>query len=177
MCRSGAMKRLNVLLSARPACGLKNFNWPASYASMSIASILPRNRRASALTCTRKLEREATHVARPQPHHFTGPQPATIGECQHRSRLQARRHGQDTLDLLRAQHRRQLLRLLEVPHLGRQIVATQRDAEQEPYPRHDPIAVADARTALDEMQLETPHLVRRCRVRRALKPGGEPLAA
>src|SRR5271157_5571663 len=44
MCRSGAMKRLNVFLSASPACVLKNFNWPALCASVSIASILPRNR-------------------------------------------------------------------------------------------------------------------------------------
>ncbi len=36
-------------------------------------------------------------VARPQPHHFTGPQPATIGERQHRSCPQACRHGEDTL--------------------------------------------------------------------------------
>jgi hypothetical protein len=42
------------------------------------------------------------------------------------SHLQAGRHGQDTLDLLGAQHRRQLLWFLEVPHLGCQIVATQR---------------------------------------------------
>ena len=54
--RSGAMKRLNMVLSASPACALKNLNWPASCASVSMASILPRNRRASRLTCTRKLE-------------------------------------------------------------------------------------------------------------------------
>jgi hypothetical protein len=36
----------------------------------------------------------------------------------------------------------------------RQIVATERDAEQEPHSGHDPIAIADARTALDEVQLE-----------------------
>jgi hypothetical protein len=66
----------------------------------------------------------AVDVARPQPHHLAGPQPATIGEGQHRSRLQARRYGENALDLLRAQHRRQLLRLLDVPDLGRQIVAT-----------------------------------------------------
>ena len=46
-------------------------------------------------------------------------QPAAIGEGQHRARLQARRHGENMLDLLRAQHRRQLLRLLDVPDLGR----------------------------------------------------------
>ena len=79
-------------------------------------------------------------------------------------------------DLLRAQHRRQLLRLLDVPDLGRQIVATQRDAEQEAHAGHDPIAVTDARTALDEIQLKSPHLVGRCRIGRAFEPGGEPLA-
>src|SRR5271167_2591696 len=69
------------------------------------------------------------------------------------------------------------LRLLDVPHLGRQIVATQRDAEQEAHPGHDPIAVTDARTALDEVELKTAHLVGRCRIGRAFEPGGEPLAA
>ena len=52
------------------------------------------------------------------PHHLARPQSATIGECQHRSRLQARRHDQNTLDLLRAQHWRQLLRFLDVPDLS-----------------------------------------------------------
>src|SRR5271166_1763031 len=61
MRRSGAMKRLNVVLSASPAWVLKNLNWPAWCASVSIASILPLKRRASRLTWTRKLEREATH--------------------------------------------------------------------------------------------------------------------
>src|SRR6516162_9734627 len=63
MRRSAAMKRLNVVFLASSAWVLKNVNWPLSCASMSIASILPRNRRASTLTCTRKLEREATHRA------------------------------------------------------------------------------------------------------------------
>src|SRR5215472_7436894 len=116
-------------------------------------------------------------VARPQPHHLARPQSATIGECQHRSRLQARRHAQNTLDLLRAEHWRQLLRFLDVPDLSRQIVATQRDAEQKPHPGHDPITVADARSALDEVQLETPHLVGRRCVGRTFQPRGEPLAA
>src|SRR5215467_6082571 len=52
------MKRLNVRLSASPAWVLKNVNRLAPWASVSIASILPRNRRASTLTCTRKSERE-----------------------------------------------------------------------------------------------------------------------
>jgi hypothetical protein len=42
-----------------------------------------------------------------------------------------------------------------VPNLGRQIVATERDAEQEPHPGHDPIAVADACPALDQLQLKS----------------------
>ena len=119
----------------------------------------------------------AVDVAGSQPHHFAGPQPATIRERQHRAGLEARRHGQNALDLLGAQHRRQLLRLLEMPDLGRQIVATQRDAEQEAHPGHDPVAVADAGAALDEVQLEAAHLVGRRRVGRAFEPGGEPLAA
>src|ERR1700730_5148166 len=118
----------------------------------------------------------AVDVTRPQPHHLAGPQPATIGQRKHRSRLQARRHGQDTLDLLRAQHRRQPLGLLDVPNLGRQIVATERDAEQEPHPGHDPIAVANARPALDQVQLKSAHHVGRCRIGRAFKPGSETLA-
>jgi hypothetical protein len=64
-----------------------------------------------------------------------------------------------------------------VPDLTRQIVATQRDAEQKPHPGHGPIAVADARPALDEVQLETPHLVGRRYIGRTLQPRGEPLAA
>ena len=78
---------------------------------------------------------------------------------------------------LTSQHRRRLLRLLDVPHLGRKIVATQRDAEQEPNPGHDPVTIADARTALDEMQLKATHILGCCRIRRALEPRGEPFAA
>src|SRR5215813_2191848 len=63
-----------------------------------------------------------------------------------------------------------------MPDLGCQIVATQRDAEQEPHPGHDPIAVADAGPALDQVQLKSAHLVGRCRIGRAFEPGGEPLA-
>src|SRR5271166_1143630 len=77
----------------------------------------------------------------------------------------------------RAQYWRKLLWLLDVPDLSRQIVATQRDAEQEAHPGHDPIAVADARAALDEVQLEAAHLVGRRCIGRAFEPGGEPLAA
>src|SRR5260370_15040699 len=40
----------------------------------------------------------------------------------------------------------------------------------------NPIAVADARTALDEVQLKSAYLVGRCRIGRAFEPCGEPLA-
>src|SRR5208337_1509991 len=73
--------------------------------------------------------------------------------------------------------RRQLLRLLHVPDLGRQIVAAQRDAEQEAHPGHDPVAVADAGAALDEVQLEAADLFGGRRLGRTFEPGGEPLAA
>src|SRR6201993_183603 len=89
MRRSGVMKRLNVLLSASSAWVLKKFSWPASCASMSIASILPRNRRASTLTCTRKLEREATHRALSS----ESPPPGTI-MCTRRA--PSVQHGRDT---------------------------------------------------------------------------------
>ena len=69
------------------------------------------------------------------------------------------------------------LRLLEMPDLGRQIVVTQRDAEQEAHSGHDPVAVADAGAALDEMRLESTHLVGHRCIGRTFEPGGEPLAA
>ena len=91
--------------------------------------------------------------------------------------LEVARHGQQPLGLLRAHHQRQLLRLLEVVDLGGEIVPPQRDAEQEPHPGHDPVAIADAQPALDQMQLEAADIVGRRGVGRALQEGGEPPAA
>jgi hypothetical protein len=68
------------------------------------------------------------------------------------------------------------LGLVDVPDFSRQIVATERDTQQKPHPGHDPNAVADAHTALDEIQLKSAHLVGRCRIGRAFEPGCEPLA-
>jgi hypothetical protein len=42
-------------------------------------------------------------------------------------------------------------------------------------PGHDPIAITDGRIALDEVELETAHLIGCCRIRRAFEPSGEPL--
>ena len=52
----------------------------------------------------------------------------------------------------------------------------QRHAQQEPDPGHDPVAIADAGSALDQMQLEQANIVGRCRVGRALQVGRKSLA-
>jgi len=52
-----------------------------------------------------------------------------------------------------------------------QIVATQRDAEQEAHTSHDPITVADAGAPLDEVQLEALHLIGRRGIGRAFDTG------
>jgi hypothetical protein len=66
---------------------------------------------------------------------------------------------------------------LHVPDLGRQIVTPHRDAEQETHSGHDPVAIANARAALDQVQLEAPYVFGGRRIGRALEPRGETLAA
>src|SRR5215831_13945068 len=61
--------------------------------------------------------------------------------------------------LLGAHGKRQLLLLLEVVDLGRQIMPPQGDAEQELHPGHDPVAITDAQTRFDQMQLEAANVV------------------
>src|SRR5262245_47819920 len=65
----------------------------------------------------------------------------------------------------------------EVVHLGGEIVPPQRDAEQKPHPRHDPVAIADAQPALDQVQLEAADVVSCRRVGRALQERGQAPAA
>jgi hypothetical protein len=64
-----------------------------------------------------------------------------------------------------------------VVDLGGQIVPPQRDVEQKPHPGHDPVAIADAQPALDQMQLEAADDVGARRVGRPAEKCGEPLAA
>src|SRR5215467_3982351 len=71
--------------------------------------------------------------------------------------------------LLGAHGKRQLLLLLEVVDLGRQIMPPQGDAEQELHPGHDPVAITDAQTRFDQMQLEAANVVGGGRVGRALQ--------
>src|SRR5205823_10345518 len=53
----------------------------------------------------------------------------------------------------------------------------QRDAGQKPHPRHDPVAIADAQPALDQVQLEAADVVSCRRVGRASQERGEAPAA
>ena len=63
------------------------------------------------------------------------------------------------------------------PARSRTISPPQRDAEQKPHPRHDPVAIADAQPALDQVQLEAADVVSCRRVRRAPQERGEAPAA
>src|SRR5208283_1732639 len=94
--------------------------------------------------------------------------PATIAECKHNPDLQAARHGEQPLGFVAAQDKRQVLRLLDVIDLGGKIVPPQRHAQKELHPAHDAVAIADARPALSQIQLEAADIVRGGRVWRAL---------
>jgi hypothetical protein len=59
----------------------------------------------------------------------------------------------------------------------REILPPQRDAEQEPYPGHDAVAIADAEAGFDQVQLEAAYFVGGGRVGRALQERREQLAA
>src|SRR5215472_15106758 len=119
----------------------------------------------------------AVDVAGTQPNDLARAPPAAVAERQHDVHLEIARHGEQPLGLLRAHHQRQLLRLLEVVHLGGEIVPPQRDAKQKPHPRHDPVAIADAQPALDQVQLEAADVVSCRRVGRAPQERGEAPAA
>src|SRR5215468_757129 len=85
----------------------------------------------------------AVNVADRQPRHLAGPEPAAVADRQHRPGLQARRHRENALDLVWAQHDRHLLRLLDVVDLGREIVPPQCHFQEELHAGHDPVAIAD----------------------------------
>jgi len=79
--------------------------------------------------------------------------------------LQAAGHDEQPLGLLPAHGEGKLLRLFEVVDLGCEIVPPQRDAELEPHPGHDPVAIAYAEAGLGQMQLDTANVVGGRRVR------------
>ena len=93
----------------------------------------------------------AVDVAGPEPDHLSSAEAATVAKAQQHADLEATCHGQQALGLVRAHHQRDLLRLFDVIDLGGKIQAPERHAEQEPEPSHDPVAIADARSRLDQM--------------------------
>ena len=76
-----------------------------------------------------------------------------------------------------AHHLRNRLGLAEMIDLGCKVQPPQRHAQQELHPGHDAVAIADADSALGQVQLEAADIIRRCRIRRALEKCSEPLAA
>ena len=108
---------------------------------------------------------------------LTGTQTAAIAEREHDADLEIAGHGKEPIGLVWAHGQRQLLRLLEVVDLGRQIVPPQRDAEQELHPGHDPVTIGYAEAGFDQMQLKAANVVGRRRVGAALEECREALAA
>src|ERR1700720_2600613 len=95
-----------------------------------------------------------------QSDHFAGAQAAAIAEAQHDAGLEARRDRPPATRLRRAYYLWDLLGLAKVIDLGRKIQPPQRHAHQELHPGHDAIAIADAYAALDQVQLESAHVIR-----------------
>ena len=77
-----------------------------------------------------------------------------MAETEQCADLKARGDGQQTPRLILAHHLRDLLRLADVINLGGKIQSPQRHTQQELQPGHDPIAVADARASLGQVQLK-----------------------
>jgi hypothetical protein len=61
--------------------------------------------------------------------------------------------------------------------LGRKVEAPQRHPEQEPQPGHDDVAIANARSRLSQVQLESADVLERGSLRRSLQECSEPFAA
>ena len=112
-----------------------------------------------------------------QPDHLARAQAAAIAETEQHAGLEAACDRQQAPRLVRAHHQRDLLRLTDVIDLGGKIQSPQRHAEQEPYPGHDTVAVADAHARLGQVQLEQADVLRCGGVRGALQERSEPLAA
>src|SRR6516162_5289980 len=89
-----------------------------------------------------------------QPDHFAGTQAAPIAKTECCASLEARGSGPHTTRLVRTHHLRNLLGLADVVDLGREVQPPQCHAQQELHSGHDPIAVADVRPALDQVQLK-----------------------
>src|SRR5262245_58297157 len=119
----------------------------------------------------------AVDVASSEPDDLTGAKPTAIAYAEHHVIPEATGRGKQPLGLVGAHGEWELLRFLEVVDLGREIVPPQRDAEQELHPGHNAIAIADAQTTLDQVQLEAANVVGGGRVGRAFQERRKPSAA
>src|ERR671918_2380365 len=119
----------------------------------------------------------AVDVADPEPDHLAGARATAIAEREQRADLRGASHGEETLRLLGTHDQRKPLWLFEVVDLGGQVQAPERHAEQELNAGHDAVAIADARPALHQVQLEAADVIGGGGVRRAVPEKGEPLAA
>ncbi len=83
----------------------------------------------------------AVDVADPEPDHLAGTQAAAIGEREQHANLEGLGDRKQALGLVCADHQRDLLGLANVVDLVGEIQPPERDAEQEPEPGHDAVAV------------------------------------
>src|SRR5271157_4047627 len=111
-----------------------------------------------------------------QLHDLADAKPGAVADAEQRADLQLARHHQKTLRLASAQNLGDLLRLLHVKDLGREIVPPHRHAQKKAHARHGAVAVLDGKAALHQMQLEQPYVLGRRRVGRALQIRRKPLA-
>ena len=109
----------------------------------------------------------AVNVADLERDHLGGAQTRPIGHAQRRLVLEPRRCIQQTHDLLRAQHHRQLARLMDERRVLDDGRSLERDPEKEPQRRHRLIANWRAGAARGQLQLKAPDVLEARRVGRS----------
>src|SRR5262245_58343365 len=112
-----------------------------------------------------------------QSDHLAGAQAGAIAETKQHAGLRIAGNRQQSLDLVRAHHQRNLLRRTDVINLSREVEPPQRHTQQEPHPGHDPVAVTDAHAHFGQVKLEAANVLGCGRVGGALEKGRKPLAA
>jgi hypothetical protein len=99
-----------------------------------------------------------------EPHDLARTQSGAIAKAQQQTVPERAGHRQQAFRLVLIEDHRNLLRLLDVVDLEREIVPPQRHAEQEAQARHGGIARDGANTGLGKMQLEQTDVVGRRRI-------------
>jgi hypothetical protein len=101
----------------------------------------------------------AVDVADLEPDHLARTQAAAIAEREHHAGLRGASHGEETLRLLETHHQGKRLWLFEMVDLGGQVQTPERRLEQELHAGHDAVAIANARPALHQVQLEAADII------------------